>query len=342
VRSRIRFQAVFRPCADAAQRLQRAAPGLPVQLQPAEGWSAFAVDLDGERIGVKGWPSIEDQLVACCEEVDAVLGRSHGPDGFPRLEPWELTGAVDAIDAFQWFGPALTQRLSVATRRLDGVVRSTARGGTWLRVVEDPLADPSAPAKKAARLLYLTTRPLPAAAVAAIEAVRAAEGARAVGQPGEPMALLNVARRLMGQKAGDAVERLLVAAYGAGVRDRVARHLAACVERYGAEAAAAAVPLVTFAPPALLARRPEDVVETAVRIIAWHDPARPAVETAIAVERFLESSDEGADGVLTMVLESRDRDSVRGMIRLDLMSVQMCDCEKCADRKQRIATARQA
>jgi hypothetical protein len=315
-------------------------PGAVGEVAPklvlAEGWSGLSVDLPRAAIEALGWTGIEDLLVAWCDALDAALGRSVGPEGFPRLEPWELVGGVDALDAVQWLGPALRTLHQVEKKRLDTSQGRVVNGGFWLRVVNDPLEDPSDPAARAAGALGLELRRRPASVEAAIDAAQRQRAARAPVIEEDATSCLARLDATLGFSERTALEQAQQRASEAGARDRVVRHLVSCLGRYGTRAVAEAVPLVAQTTPALLAAAPEDSVEAAVRAFAWRDPEEPAVHTTVVLERWLENAEE-APAVLQMLLEADDPDVVRGMVALELVGVQMCACERCADRKRRLA-----
>jgi hypothetical protein len=362
VRESLRFEAVFAPVSDARVRLDGAAEArgwsvaageeprysrprtnaeaaLAPELRLSEGWCTFAVDLRRSAVDAHGWTAIEDLLIGWCKAVDAILARSVGPDGFPRLEPWELTGAVDAVDAVQWLGPGLAARLGVAKTRLTIPDHRAVGAAFWLRVVSDPFEDPSEPAEDLADSLRLGLRQRPPAVVAAIEQARIDRAARASLRTDDAEACAAAVRTRLPPDAGAAFESFLAAAGAAGVRDRVARHVRACLEHYGVDAIVAGLPVLAVAAPALLRSEPEDVVEAVVRALAWRPPSgRRVIEMVVSLERWVANVEDGP-GILRMILEADDPGFIDGLIALDLMDVRRCPCEACVDRRRRLAEA---
>jgi len=358
VRDTLRFEAVFSSDPGATARIEAAAAALgwtavgdpvgrrfirsgtslevPLELRVGEGWSTFSTSLPAATIDKPHWEAVEDLLIGLCAGVAARLGRSLDRNGFPRIEPWELSGGVDALDAVTWFGPALVALHGLEKRRLDAGRRQSVEGGLWLRLLSDPLDDPGPAADRAAERLSLRLRARPPEVVAAIESARQAMAARAPILEGDTAMMLRAIRATLDKERILDLERLLAAASASAVRDRVVRHLHSCMIRYGVPAAGAAIPVVTDAVPELLSKAPEDVVESAIRTIAWRDADTPAVEAAVVLEHWLANADD-APGILRMVLEADDVDFVRGMIAIDLIDVQRCPCERCADRRRRLA-----
>jgi hypothetical protein len=362
VRESLGFEAVFAPVSDARVRLDGAAEArgwavaagegprytrarggpdsaLTLDLRLSEGWCTFAIDLRHSVVDAHGWTAIEDLLIGWCKAVEAILARSAGPDGFPRLEPWELTGAVDAVDAVQWLGPGLAARLGVEKRRLTIPERKAVGSAFWLRVVSNPFEDPSEAAEDLADTFRLSLRRRPPAVVAAIEQARIDRAARAPLRTDDGEACAAAVRTRLSSDAGAAFESLLAAAGAAGVRDRAARHVRACVEHYGVDAIVIGLPVLTVAAPALLRSQPEDVIEAVVRALAWRPPSgRRVIEMVVSLERWVANVEDGPN-ILRMILRADDPGFIDGLIALDLMDVRRCPCEACVDRRRRLAEA---
>lgn len=362
MRESLRFEAVFAPVSDARVRLDGAAEArgwavaagdeprytragtsaeaaLALDLRLSERWCTFVVDLRRNVVDAHGWTTVEDLLIGWCKAVDAILARSAGSDGFPRLEPWELTGAVDAVDSVQWLGPGLSARLGVAKTRLTIPDHRAVGAAFWLRVVPDPFEDPSEPAEDLADSLRLSLRQRPAAVVAAIEQARIDRAARAPLRTDDVEACADAVRTRLSADVGATFESLLAAAGAAGVRDRVARHVRACLEHYGVDESATGLPVMAGAAPALLRSEPEDVIEAVVRALAWRPPTgRRVIETVVSLERWVANVKDGPN-ILRMILRADDPGFIDGLIALDLMDVRRCPCEACVDRRRRLAEA---
>jgi hypothetical protein len=338
VRDRLRFEAVFAPIPDARTRLDATAQGrLPLDLRITDGWCTFTTDIRPSVVEAQGWPAIERLLIECCQTVDAILARSAGPDGFPRLEPWELTGAVDAVDSVQWLGPGLAAKLGVAKMRLTIPDHRAVGASFWLRVVSDPFEDPSEPAEGLAESLRLGLRRRPPAVMATIEQARIDRAARAPLRTDDVEASAAAVRARLSPDVAVAFEALLAAAGAAGVRDRVARHVRACLEHYGPEAIAGGFAVMTGAAPALLRLEPEDVIEAVARALAWRPPSgRRLIESIVALERFVANVEDGPN-ILRIILRADDPVLIDGLIALDLMDVGRCPCEACVGRRHRLA-----
>jgi hypothetical protein len=357
MRTTLLFEAAFAPRADALARVdaEAAARGwtiemlsdvarryarggapdkLALQLESTDGWAVFRLNVARSAAMAHGWSSVEDLLVAWCQGLDVLLGRSVGEDGFPRLEPWELVGNVDALDALQWFGRPVLARLRYDVRQLDASRRPASDGGAWLKLVDDPFEDPSEAADRARILLRLTFRSRPASVTDSIEATRAGRARRAPVRTDSGEDCLLVVRTQLGSASLGGIQQMIAAAETAGVRERVGRHLRSCLDRYGADALSLGLRVIAGAAPALLAAQPEDVVEAVVRAFAWRS-RRSLVETAVVLERWLERADD-APVILTTILEAHNPDAVGGMVTLDLATVRACPCDRCADRRKRL------
>ncbi len=282
---------------------------------------------------------------ALCDALGAHLARTFGAGDWALITDGELSGAIDALDWLQYFGPAFGEWLRA--RKPRGMTKRTTAAGAQLVTVElDPLAPSWVTRQDAARDIYLTMRALPASALQEIDPeVRLQQTLPpepVQWAPHQRVAMRDARVATMRAVESGMADRRLFAAFRdryfpARVDEPLLDRIATWLPHYGAEPATAAFRSIARLHTMLPEAGPIDVkaLEGCVKIVAWGGDEPLAVR-----ERLLEHAVSLQDPVAAhLVRESHDRDVAGGLLKLTAAMMRMCECPRCQEFRAQLGPA---
>ena len=311
-----------------------------VEVRVGAGWTEMEVHITRDQFTTAGADAIESLFVSVCDTAEAHFGRTLAGSDWARIRDGELSGAIDAIDWLQYFGPKFGTWLRGRAPELSA--RQSPRGAQVVKLDIDPLAPLWRPRQLAAKRISMKLRPFPPSAQEELDPEarlkRVSPPEPATWKPEERQAMLRArAGTLQAIEKGIANGRLfdrfrrryLAEELDSARLDRIATWLS----HYGAPPATAAFRAVARLHDTHPAAAPIDdiALEGCVKLVAWGGEDLPLLERELLVEHVVDLKDPG---VAIMARSFPDRDAVAGLVKMTAMQVAMCQCPRCTETRK--------
>ena len=314
-----------------------------VAVRTGAGWTEVMVRITRDQFGAVGADGIESLFESVCDAAEAHLGRTLSGSDWARITEGELSGAIEAIDWLQYFGPRFGNWLRGRSPLLSA--RQSQRGAQIVKLDLDPLAPLWRPRQQAAKRISVRLRPFPPSAQEELDPearlTRVLPPEPVTWKPEERDAMFraragtlnDIQRGMANGRLFDRFRRRYLAEELESSRlDRIATWL----PHYGAAPATAAFRAVARLHDMHPAAAPMDdiALEGCVKLVAWGGEDRPLLERELLMEHVVDPKDPG---VAILARSFPDWEAVAGMVKMTAMQVASCACERCTEVRTTLA-----